>query len=63
MSRQKIINLINYNAKIRSEAIHKTKTDEAEQRAAGIETLSPKQMLQRLPIAIAQAKTGNNSDC
>ena len=27
-----------------------------------LKTLSPKQMLQRLPIAIAQVKTGNNSE-
>ena len=25
--------------------------------------LTPKQMLQRLPIAIAQVKAGNNSEC
>ena len=27
-----------------------------------LKTLSPKQMLQRLPIALAQVKTGNNSE-
>ena len=26
-----------------------------------LKTLTPKQILQRLPIALAQAKTGNNS--
>ena len=26
----------------------------------GLEILTPKQMLQRLPIALAQIKTGNN---
>ena len=44
-SRQKIINLFNDNAKIRSEAIHKTKQDETEQRAAGLKILTPKQIL------------------
>ena len=27
----------------------------------GLKTLTPKQMLQRLPIALAQVKAGNNS--
>ena len=39
-SRQKVINLLNDNAK----------------------QLSPKQMLQVLPIALAQIKAGNNSE-
>ena len=46
-SRQKVIDLFNDNAKIRSEAIHKTKQDEKAQRAAGLKILTPKQMLQR----------------
>ena len=57
-SGQKIINLFNDKAKIRSGAIHKTKQDETEQRAAGLKILTPKQMLQRLPIALAQVKAG-----
>ena len=28
----------------------------------GLKILSPKQMLQRLPIALGQVKTGNNSE-
>ena len=28
----------------------------------GLKTLTPKQMLQRLPIALAQEKAGNNSE-
>ena len=28
----------------------------------GLKILTPKQMLQRLPIALAQVKAGNNSD-
>ena len=28
----------------------------------GLKTLIPKQMLQRLPIALAQVKAGNNSE-
>ena len=54
-SRQKLINLLNDNAKIRSEAIYKSK-------GTGLKILTPKQMLQRLPIALAQVKAGNNSE-
>ena len=31
-------------------------------RGTGLKTLTPKQMLQRLPIALAQVKAGNNSE-
>ena len=44
------------------EAIHKTKQDETEQRAARRKILTPKQMLQRLPMALAQVKARNNSE-
>ena len=30
-------------------------------KGTGLKTLTPKQMLQRLPVALAQVKTGNNS--
>ena len=30
-------------------------------KGTGLKTLTPKQMLQRLPIALAQVKAGNNS--
>ena len=35
---------------------------EAKIKATGLKLLTPKQMLQRLPIALAQIKAGNNSD-
>ena len=54
-SRQKIINLLNDNARTRSETIHKTKQD-----GARLKILTPKQMLQRLPIALAQVKAVSN---
>ena len=38
------------------------KQKEREQRAAGLKILIPKQMLQRLPIALAKVKVGNNSE-
>ena len=31
-------------------------------RGTGLKVLTPKQMLQRLPIALAQAKAGNSSE-
>ena len=52
--------LFNDNGKVISEAIHKTKQDEKEQRAAGLKILT--QLLQRLPITLAQVKAGNNSE-
>ena len=59
-SRQKIINLLNDNAKIRPEAIQKSKQNETKGREPKI--LTPKKMLQRLPIALAQVKAGKNSE-
>ena len=40
----------NYNAK------------QNETKRTGLKILTPKQMLQRLPIALAQVKAGNNSE-
>ena len=34
----------------------------AKQEGTGLKVLSPKQMLQRLPIALTQIKSGNNSE-
>ena len=42
-------------------AAYKLKENEIE--GKGLKILTPKQMLQRLPIAIAQVKAGNNSEC
>ena len=55
-SREKVIQLYNDYAKIMSEAVHKTKS------GAELKILTPKQMLQTLPIGLAQVKTGNNSE-
>ena len=59
-SRQKVIDLLNDYSRIRSEAIYKSKQNET--KGKGLKILTPKQMLQRLPIALAQAKAGNNSE-
>ena len=58
--RPKVINLLNDYSKIRSEAIYKTKQNET--KGTGLNILRPKQMLQRLPIALAQVKASNNSE-
>ena len=55
-SKNKVIKLYNDYAKIISEAMYKTK------QGTGLKILTPKQMLQRLPIALAQVKAGNNSE-
>ena len=34
-----------------------------EQEGTGLKILTPNQMLKRLPIALAQIKAGNNSEC
>ena len=36
--------------------------EQKEKGEAGLKILTPKQMLQRLPIALAQVKAGNNSE-
>ena len=59
-SRQKIIDLFNSYSKIRSEALYKSKQNKTE--GKGLKILTPTQMLQRLPIALAQVKAGNNSE-
>ena len=56
---KKIIDLFNNYSRIRSEAVYKPKQDETEEE--GLKILTPKQMIQRLPIALAQVKAGNNS--
>ena len=59
-SRQKIIDLFNNYSKIRSEAVYKSKQNKTG--GKGLKILTAKQMLQRLPIALAQVKAGNSSE-
>ena len=60
---KKIINLLNDNVKLRSEAIYKSKQNKTTGTGTGLKMLSLKQMLQKLPIALAPVKAGNNSEC
>ena len=55
-SREKIIKLYDVYDKMRSEARYKSKQGKR------LKILTPKQMLQRLPIALAKVKEGNNSE-
>ena len=48
--------MFNDYAKIMSKNIYELK------QGTGLKILTPKQMLQRLPIALAQIKAGNNSE-
>ena len=43
-----------------SEAKYKAKQNKTEE--TGLKILSPKEVLQRFPIALAQEKAGNNSE-
>ena len=59
ISRQEIINFFrDYTEKL-SNANYRAKQNKT--KGTGLKILTPKQMLQRLPIALAQVKTGNNS--
>ena len=57
---KKIVNLLNGNAKITSEAIQKSKQNKTTE--TGLKILTLKQMLQRLPVVLGQVKFGNNSE-
>ena len=59
-----MIDVLNDNSRIRSEAIYKAKQNEANKKpiGTGLKILTAKQMLQRLSIALAQVKVGNNSE-
>ena len=52
--------LFNSYSKTRSVALYKSKQNETT--GKGLKILTPKQMLQRLPIALPQEKAGNNSE-
>ena len=59
-SREEIINLFKDYIEMLSDANYDSKHSET--KGAGLQILTPKQMIQRLPIALAQVKAGNNSE-
>ena len=58
--REEVINFFKDYSKMVLDAAHKAKQNETN--GTGLKILTPKQMLQRLPIALAQIKAGNNSE-
>ena len=60
LSREKVINIFRDYIEMLSDANYDTGKNEA--KGTGLKVLTPKQLLQRLPIALAQVKAGNNSE-
>ena len=59
-SREEVINFFRDYGKMVLDASYKSKQNKTE--GKGLKILTPKQMLQRLPIALTQLKAGNNSE-
>ena len=59
-ARHEAIKFYHDYSSIMSEAKYKAKQDAT--KGTGLKILTPKQMLRRLPIALAQVKAGNNSE-
>ena len=59
-SREEVINFFTDYIDILSDANYDTKQNET--KGTGLKMQTPKQMLQRLPLALAQVKVGNNSE-
>ena len=59
-SREEVINFFRDYIDILSDANYDTKQNET--KGTGLKMQTPKQMLQRLPLALAQVKVGNNSE-
>ena len=60
VSRQEDIIFFRDYTEIFSDANYRAKQNETKE--TGLKILTPKQILQRLPIALAQVKAGNNSE-
>ena len=59
-TREEVINFFSDYAEMLSDANYDAKQNET--MGKGLKILTPKQMFQRLPIALAQVKAGNNSE-
>ena len=59
-ARNEAIKFYDDYSSVMSEAKYKAKQNET--KVTCLKILTPKQMLQRLPIALAQVKAGNNSE-
>ena len=60
VSREEVINFFRYYTELLSDANYRAKQNETE--GKGLKILTPKQILKRLLIALAQVKAGNNSE-
>ena len=60
ISREETINFFRNYIEMLSDANYNAKQNET--KGKGLKILTPKQMIQRLPIALAQLKAGNNSE-
>ena len=60
LSREEVINFFRDYVEMLSDANYNAKQNET--KGKGLKILTPKQMIQRLPIALAQVKAGNNSE-
>ena len=60
VSRQEVITFFRDYTETFSDANDRAKQNET--KGTGLKILTPKQMLQRLPIALAQVKAGKNSE-
>ena len=60
LSREEVINFFRDYIEMLSDANYDSKNSET--KGKGLKILTRKQMLQRLPIALAQVKAGNNSE-
>ena len=59
---EKVFNFFGDYTKMILDPGYNAKQNETEQEGTGLKILTPKQMLQRLPIALVQVKAGNNSE-
>ena len=59
-SREEVINFFIDYIEMLSDANYDAKQNKT--KGTGLEILTPRQMIQRLPIALAQVKVGNNSE-
>ena len=60
LSREEVINFFRDYVEMLSDANYNAKQNET--KGKGLKILTPKQMIQRLPIALAQVKSDNNSE-
>ena len=60
LSREEVVNFFRDYIEMTSDANYDSKHRETKEK--GLKILTPKQMIQRLPIALAQVKAGNNSE-